>query len=119
MEEVGGHYICKYCSSEYSVKRDYSLPDHQYVINIIKPGVQVLGARFFLSEEHKKIMGEEDSKKYMKRHIVDSIAEYIYENFDNLVDLREDFGCDEWRQGTMFDARLRMLNKFEDNYENY
>lgn len=125
----GGHlekvdnetYVCKYCSTQYTVKKDYSLPTQPYVINVMRLGTRVLGARFFLSNEHKKLMGEEDSIRYIRRHIIDSICDYLNEHFDEFIELEEDRAVDDcyMRMGTEYRASMRMLEKPSITGESY
>lgn len=117
----GGHlekvdsdsYVCKYCSTKYTIKKDYSLPTQPYVIQVMQLGTRVLGARFFLANEHKELMGEEDSMRYIKRHIIGSICDYLNEHFDELIELEEDRAYDDcfMHMGTEYRASMRMLEK--------
>ena len=111
LAQDGEHYRCRYCNTEYSVKPDYSMPG-QYIIKIVRPGVRVCAGRFFIPDEHKKYMGDHFDD-FIKHQVIKSMSEYIYEHFDELVEMEseQDFGEFGWQHGTVYMAKMRMLDK--------
>lgn len=112
----GGHletkdkirYVCQYCGTQYSVKRDETQPQH-FVLKVVDPRIITLGVELSRDKDIEERYGKELSAQFLKDDIVKSFSKYMKEHFDELVDIEEDKTL--WRKGTTYRATMRMLEK--------
>lgn len=111
-------YECNYCSTQYSIKHnnneyaDYSFHP-QYTLTVIRPGCRICAAHYSIPYEAITLYGQDEATKAAKHHIVQQIASYIQDNFDDLVELEIDpFGSvSHYGGGTEFRARIKLLER--------
>lgn len=105
-----GHdiFACKYCGMKYKITgwQREEIPVVKIVTNPSK--YNVIGANLMVSDEAKHYMGD-NIEEIVKRQLVDKISEYIYENFDNIVEWYIDY--DICQMTTVYSAKMRVLKE--------
>lgn len=103
-----GHdiFVCKYCGMKYKITgwQREEIPVVKIVTNPSK--YNVIGANLMVSDEVKHYM-RGGVEEIVKRQLVNKISEYIYENFDNIVEWYSDY--DICKMVTTYSAKMRVL----------
>ena len=101
-------FACKYCGMKYKITgwQKEEIPVVKIVTNPSK--YNVIGANLMVSDEVKHYM-RDNIEEIVKRQLVDKISEYIYENFDNIVEWYIDY--DICRMTTVYSAKMRVLKE--------
>ena len=103
-----GHdiFVCKYCGMKYKITgwQREEIPVDKIVTNPSK--YNVIGANIMIPDETKFYM-KDNIEEIVKRQLVNNISEYIYENFDSIVDWYSDY--DICKMATTYSARMRVL----------
>lgn len=111
-----GHDIfgCKYCGMKYKItgwsKKEETLGSYIERLEksvMIPSKYNVIGANLEVSDEVKNYYSEDDIATMVKRKLVDNIANYIYNNFDSVVEWYAD--TDICAMKTTYSARMRVL----------
>lgn len=105
-----GHdiFACKYCGMKYKITgwQREEIPVVKIVTNPSK--YNVIGANLMVSDEAKHYMGD-NVDEIVKRQLANKISEFIYENFDNIVEWYSDY--DICRMTTVYSAKMRVLKE--------
>ena len=103
-----GHdiFYCKYCGMKYKITgwQREEIPIVKIVTNPSK--YNVIGANIMVADEAKFYM-KDNIEEIVKRQLVNKISEYIYENFDNIVEWYSDY--DICKMVTTYSAKMRVL----------
>lgn len=103
-----GHdiFACKYCGMKYKITgwQREEIPVVKIVTNPSK--YNVIGANLMVADEVKHYM-RGGVEEMVKRQLVNKISEYIYENFDNIVEWYSDY--DICKMTTIYSAKMRVL----------
>lgn len=104
-----GHdiFACKYCGMKYKITgwQREEIPVVKIVTNPSK--YNVIGANIMVTDEAKSYM-RDNIEEIVKRQLVNKISEYIYENFDNIVEwYSSDY--DIRQMTTTYSAKMRVL----------
>lgn len=103
-----GHdiFACKYCGMKYKITgwQREEIPIVKIVTNPSK--YNVIGANLMVTDEVKHYM-RGGVEEIVKRQLVNKISEYIYENFDNIVEWYSDY--DICKMTTVYSAKMRVL----------
>lgn len=106
LEKINGKYVCRYCGTEYKMEHTVENP---FKLEIIKPGCRVIKSGMMMTNEFFKHIGEEESIEIAKRDCARKLAEFIYNNFDELVDFKMDEHYENMTK--VFLARMRVYEK--------
>ena len=105
-----GHdiFACKYCGMKYKITgwQREEIPVVKIVTNPSK--YNVIGANLMVSDEAKHYMGD-NVDEIVKRQLANKISEFIYENFDNIVEWYSDY--DICQMTTVYSAKMRVLKE--------
>lgn len=105
-----GHdiFACKYCGMKYKITgwQREEIPVVKIVTNPSK--YNVIGANLMVTDEVKHYMGGR-VEEIVKRQLVNKISEYIYENFDNIVEWYSDY--DICKMATTYSVKMRVLKE--------
>lgn len=122
--EHEGHDIfnCKYCGMKYKItgwerKEELTfgdfvkkVEDKHVIKTIIAPSkFNVIRANVVVSDEVRRYRENVNIEELVKRQLSDKIAEYIYNNFDDIVELYRD--TDLCYMQTTYSASIRVLNE--------
>lgn len=111
-----GHdiFACKYCGMKYKitgwVKKEETLGNYIEKLEksvMIPSKYNVIGAKLRISDEVKNYYSEDAFAGMVKRKLADNIANYIYNNFDSVVECHSD--TDICTMQTTYTARMRVL----------
>lgn len=105
-----GHdiFACKYCGMKYKITgwQREEIPIVKIVTNPSK--YNVIGANVMVTDEVKFYM-RDNIEEIVKRQLVNKISEYIYENFDNIVEWYSDY--DICQMTTTYSVKMRVLKE--------
>lgn len=105
---------CKYCGMKYKitgwVKKEETLGSYIDKLEksvIIPSKYNVIGANLEVSDDVKNFYSEDAIAEMVRKQLVDNIANYIYNNFDSVVEWYAD--TDICTMKTTYSARMRVL----------
>jgi len=105
-----GHdiFACKYCGMKYKITgwQREEIPVVKIVTNPSK--YNVIGANLMVTDVAKHYMGD-NVDEIVKRQLANKISEFIYENFDNIVEWYSDY--DICQMTTVYSAKMRVLKE--------
>lgn len=99
-------FVCKYCGMKYKITgwQREEIPIVKIVTNPSK--YNIIGANLMITDETKYYMGG-NVEEIVKKQLANKISEYIYKNFDNIVELYSDY--DICKMVTIYSAKMRVL----------
>lgn len=108
-------FSCKYCGMKYKVsvsekKKDGTLGSYidKFEKSIMIPSkYNVINAKLEVSDGARNFYSEDTIAEMVKRKLVDNISDYIYNNFDSIVECYSETDICEMK--TVYAARMRIL----------